>query len=141
LRARVYCNNLAGHASISTQETSIVLCFQPEEVCVDDTCTSWSERSRHYWLHELAHPWLEEFTDDEVRSEFLDLVNLSTWQDLEDPWHQRGVERGADVLAHSLMDERVTLFPEIHGSCQLRDSGFEILTGSAPLAGCSEYES
>lgn len=136
IRARVYCHDVAGQASISTEETSIVLCFTPAEVCVDDSCALWSMRSRHYWLHELAHPWLDEFADDEVRSEFLDLFGLPKWSDLDDPWRQRGVERAADVLAHSLMDETVTLYPQINESCLLRDSGFHILTGSVPLVAC-----
>ncbi len=136
IRGNGDCQGIAGRASISAQETRIILCFRRGEICADEACTSWSQPSRHYLLHELAHPWLAEFTDEEMRSRFLDLFALPRWSDLDDPWRQRGVERAAEVLMHSLMDETVTLFPQIHESCRMRDSGFEMLTGSVPLASC-----
>jgi hypothetical protein len=36
------------------------------------------------------------------------------------------------------MDEGVTLIPEFHGDCELRDVGFRVLTGTDPMADCSE---
>jgi hypothetical protein len=136
LHARSACYNLGGQASTTAEGTSITLCRTPEDICLDDTCADWVASSRQLWLHELAHPWLDEHVDEATRTAFLEFVGLPRWADQNDPWQERGVERAADAIAFGLMDEPVEIAPEIHAECEERTSGFRVLTGTDPIAAC-----
>jgi hypothetical protein len=84
----------------------------------------------------LAYAWLDRYSDDDVRAEFLDLVGLERWSDHDDEWSDRGVERAASMFAFSLMDEPAELHFEVFGDCETRDVGFRILTGVDPITNC-----
>ena len=141
LQAHAACYNLGGQASTTVEGTSITLCRTPEDICLDDACQDWVASSRQLWLHELAHPWLDEHTDEATRAAFLELVGLARWADYEDPWEERGEERAADALAFGLMDEPVELAPELHSDCEGRIAGFRILTRTDPIAACESEPS
>ena len=137
LNARAACYNLGGQALTTEGETNITLCRTPEDVCLDDTCDDWVASSRQLWLHELAHPWLDEYVDEATRATFLEFVGLPRWADQDDPWQERGVERAADMLAFGLMDEPVEIDPEFTRNCEERTAGFRILTRTDPIAVCT----
>ena len=124
-------------ATTTEQGGRVILCLKPDDICADQACESWTAYARQCWLHELAHPWLNHLTDEDVRAEFLDVVGLPRWSDVDDPWGRRGAERAANTLRFGLMDEPVTLVPELHGNCDERDAGFRVLTGTDPIAECT----
>lgn len=99
-------------------------------------CETFTPTARFGLLHELAHVWLEQFSTEELRSAFLNATGLTTWGGAEAPWHQRGVEYAAEVLAHGLMDENVTLVRLGSPPCDQTRAGFTLLTGAVPLVGC-----
>lgn len=136
LEAQTTCYNLGGTAQSSDRGAKITLCRTIDDVCVDEECATWGARHRQLLLHEFAHPWLAERTDDAVRSEFLDLVELPRWWDRADPWEQRGVERAADAIAYGLMGDPVEIDPEFGATCEERIAGFRVLTGVEPVTIC-----
>lgn len=140
LSAREACYNLGGQASATEQGTSITLCRAPDDLCPDGACDDSPARHRQLWLHELAHSWLDEYTDEVTRATFLEMVGLTRWADRDDPWTDRGEERAADTLAFGLMDEPVELVPEFHADCDERTARFRILAGHDPLATCPSVQ-
>lgn len=136
IKAHTACYNLGGSSQHSALGANIMLCRTTDDICLDETCHSWAPRHRQLLLHELAHPWLEENTDEALRSEFLDSVELPRWRDPLDPWEQRGVERAADAIAFGLMDEPVDIAPMLAATCDERAASFRILTGADPMSSC-----
>ena len=121
----------------SNGASRIDLCAGMEEICADETCTTWTTREQFLWLHELAHPWLDAHVDEPTRDAFLEHVRLPRWADPTDAWWDRGLERAANTLAFGLLDERVNTLPQVDGTCAERDAGFRILTGTDPIAACT----
>ncbi len=136
-RARSRCT---GHSGLATSEQggAITLCATARDICLDDGCHDWAKMWRHVWLHELAHPWLDQHVDADRRAVFLEVVGLSRWSDRDDEWILQGVERAADTLAYGLLDEPVHLMFELFGDCETRDQGFRTLTGTDPIAPCTD---
>jgi hypothetical protein len=136
MRAHAACYNLGGTAQRSEQGANITLCRSVDDICLDEACQTSAPRHRQLLLHELAHPWLDEHTNDAVRAEFLDLVGLTAWWDPSDAWRNRGVERAADAIAYGLMDDPVDIEPELATTCEERLAGFRVLTGADPMNRC-----
>jgi hypothetical protein len=92
-------------------------------------------------LHELAHAWVGiEFSAND-RQRFMELRELSSWNDRDVPWEQRGTEHAAEILTWGLMDEptlvrwvedgiesfRLLSIP--NSDVESLAVGFEVLTG------------
>jgi len=89
--------------------------------------------ARRALLHEMGHIWLDENVELAVRTSFLELRGLTSWNASNDPWNLRGYEHGAEVLAWAL-GERI-LTPSIPDNEPTKLArGFELLTGSPPPA-------
>lgn len=82
-------------------------------------------------LHELAHAWEHHSLDDMVRSEFMELRGLVSWNDSKVDWNERGVEDLAEVVVWGL---RIN-----NGAATSRDpdrqAAFELVTGVDVAAG------
>ena len=76
-------------------------------------------------LHELGHAWVRDGASAETRARFLEHWGLDSWNDRNDDWSDRGVERAADTIAYTLLQTEPTDNPNI-----LRFvCGYELLTG------------
>lgn len=65
------------------RENTIVICHMNRETVV----------------YEMAHTWLDANLDSPKRTEFLDLRGLAAWNDHSLPWHERGTEHAAEIVA------------------------------------------
>lgn len=94
-----------------------------------DVCTTLANMSaRWILLHETSHIWLDQSVDTDVRTRFLELRDLPSWNASGDAWRLRGYEQGAEIIAWSL-GERI-LTPQIpdDGPEELAIA-FRLLTG------------
>ena len=81
--------------------------------------------------HELAHAWAAANLDDTDRDRYLDARGLTTWDDREAPWNERGVEDAAFVIQQNLT---ATNPPLSSPTWAQRAAAYELLTGStSPL--------
>ena len=65
-----------------------------------DICTTLANMSTRWMLlHEISHVWLDQNLDADLRTRFLDLRDLPSWNVSRDPWERRGYEQGAEILA------------------------------------------
>jgi hypothetical protein len=65
------------------------------EVAVINICVS----RRHTILHELGHAWEARAVTDETREEFMHYRGLTSWNDPDVDWDERGIEQAAVTLA------------------------------------------
>jgi hypothetical protein len=61
--------------------------------------------ARRTLLHEMAHGWIESNVSPAEQLGFLDLRGLSTWNDPDVDWEERGFEQAADIIAWALHDQ------------------------------------
>jgi hypothetical protein len=59
-------------------------------------------------LHELAHAWMHHNLDDETKDAFTTHWGLDAWNDSNDAWGDRGVERAAHTIAFTLNQSEPT---------------------------------
>jgi hypothetical protein len=137
LPTRALCAGARGLAQPTADGANITLCATPDEICLDTGCDQRTGRSKFLLLHEFAHPWLDEHADEATRAAFLEHVDLPRWADRDDPWSDRGMERAANTLAFAMLDEPITMLPEVDGTCDERDTGFRILTSADPITPCT----
>ena len=100
-----------------------------------DLCTKASSEpyARKFALHEMAHAWVEAHLDAETRERFLNLEQLGNWNDLAEPWKERGTEQAAEVIAWGLGDGEVApLLPEPPATADLV-AAYVLLTGHQPI--------
>jgi hypothetical protein len=138
LRAGAPCAGHSGRWTTTDEGSTIALCVTARRICPDADCHGWAKVARHLWLHELAHAWLDQYAAEAVRVDFLDLVGLPRWSDHDDEWVVRGVERAANTIAYSVIDEPVHIGFDLFGDCAQRDQGFRILTGHDPITPCTD---
>lgn len=77
--------------------------------------------------HELAHAWEAANLDDADRDRYVEHRGLSTWDDPDAAWGERGVEDAAFMLQQNLMAGRVDVTSERWVE---RTSAYEALTGT-----------
>ena len=98
-------------------------------------------------LHELAHAWTDVRLSEELRTAFVRLRGVRSWDDRNDPWELRGTEHAAEIITWALMDRPIHV-PTYPGSPDAEpiyrllsipnsdvDSlafGYQLLTGSFP---------
>ncbi|NNE11672.1 MAG: hypothetical protein HKN41_05435, partial [Ilumatobacter sp.] len=87
--------------------------------------------SAYVTYHELAHAWEAANVDDVTRARYLEARQLSTWNDPDTPWAERGIEDAARLLQVSLMTNRPHLSSSIW---QERLAAYELLTGRSSPA-------
>ncbi|MCP3994600.1 MAG: DUF3387 domain-containing protein [bacterium] len=116
------CFGRSGAAIHSDRRTEIHLCVDGTGIADD-------------WvvIHELAHAWDHNTLDSTTRQAFLDLRGLDSWRDGE--WHERGAEHAAEIIVWGLIDRSVKPGRINQNSCSELLTGYETLTGGAPLHG------
>jgi hypothetical protein len=100
-----------------------------------DLCTKESSEAyaRKFALHEMAHAWVEVHVDAELRSRFFELRGISDWNDLDQPWKERGTEQAAEVIAWGLGEGEVSpLLSEPPATADLV-AAYVLLTGHQPI--------
>jgi hypothetical protein len=117
----------------------VVLCTDAFAACRPDraSCTTFDVSARFGLLHELAHAWLADSLDSHGTEQFLALRGLDVWRDAATPWHERGAEHAAEIVAWGLMDERVTLVRLGDPPCSDLAAGYTLLTGASPQRTCN----
>ncbi len=87
--------------------------------------------ARRALLHEMGHIWLDENLGPAVRTRFLELRGLSSWNSWDEPWRFRGYEQGAEVLAWALGERTIT--PAIPDNEPKKlETAYRLLTGDPP---------
>jgi hypothetical protein len=76
-------------------------------------------------FHELAHHWAYSNLSAEEMDAFSDSMGLSSWNDQTQPWHRRGTEQAAEIIAWALMERAPTIRFIEEGSLK---SVFQLLT-------------
>jgi hypothetical protein len=94
-----------------------------------DVCTVLvNAMTRRALLHEMSHVWLNQHATAPIRSRFLDLRGLPSWNSSTDPWDQRGCEQAAEIMAWFL-GERI-LTPQIpNDDAEGLAEAYQLLTG------------
>lgn len=128
------CRDLSGRVIEEDGSRHLFLCLHDHELCSGDAgCERPVLQARIGALHELAHAWILDRTDDATRNEFLEATGLETWNDTSVPWQLRGSEYAAEVLAWGLLDELVPMVRIGNPECSELTEAFQILTGTTPL--------
>jgi hypothetical protein len=83
-------------------------------------------------VHEMAHGWAEANLDDADRDRFLRLRGLSTWNDPDAVWDDRGFEHAAEIVAWAISDQGDgILAPSLPNNTPSElAAAYEVLTGS-----------
>jgi hypothetical protein len=117
----------------------LVLCTDAFAACRPDrtSCTGFDVSARFGLLHELAHAWLADGLDAPRTEQFLSHRGLQVWRDAAAPWHERGVEHAAEIVAWGLMDEDVPLVRLGDPPCSDLAAGYALVTGTNPQRTCS----
>ena len=100
-----------------------------------DLCTTESSEpyARKFALHEMAHGWVEAHVDGETHRRFMELRGITDWNDLNQPWKERGTEQAAEVIAWGLGEGEVSpLLPEPPDTANLI-AAYVLLTGQQPI--------
>jgi hypothetical protein len=94
-----------------------------------DVCTVLvNEMARRNLLHEMGHLWIDQNVSRTDCDRFLDLRGLPSWNSGRDPWHLRGFEQGAEIMAWVLGEGILT--PQIPNNDPAEiGRSFELLTG------------
>jgi hypothetical protein len=133
------CAGLSGRVVEETGSRDLFLCLYERDLCFGGgTCDVPALNARVGILHELGHAWTLDHTDGPTRNRLLDLSGRETWDDPGAPWHLRGSEYAAEVLAWGLLDELVPMVRIGDPPCSELTEAFELLTGSKPVADRSD---
>jgi hypothetical protein len=126
------CDEAQGRGRLHDGEWSLFLCFDEDDLCVDEFCSSFATGPKHVLLHELAHVWLRTNLSDDDREAFTRFVGLSVWSDREVEWADQAMEHAAESLAWGLCDRPFTN-PHLSESPDDLRAQFEFLTGRTAL--------
>ncbi len=99
-----------------------------------DVCsTEATTLTRKLVLHELAHTWVEDNLTETQRQAFMDLRNVTVWNDHGAQWWHRGTEHAAEILAWGLQE--TSRRPRLLADNDLDSltTAFIWLTGTRPL--------
>lgn len=135
------CASRSGWTRQTDNGVEVAICLDDDRICQPGNGSPLTAPSKFCTLHELAHGWLIEYASEETRSAFLDHAGLDRWIPAEEtPWHQRGVEYAAEVVAWGLMDDVLDLIRLESPDCEQLEARFTILTGIDPLVSCPAGE-
>jgi hypothetical protein len=81
-------------------------------------------------LHELGHAWLTSSVSTETQTTFLHLRGLETWNDHDQPWHKRGFEHAAEIIAWALIDQEVWMYRIRPNDFDSLSTGYQVLNRS-----------
>jgi hypothetical protein len=132
------CIGRSGRLIQSEGLRNLFLCLFESDLCpATGACQEPTLAVRGIILHELAHAWTLDHVNDDLQSQFLELVGLEEWHPGDDlPWAEQGVEYSADVMAWGLLDRPARMARIGNPSCQELTAAFSLLTGVEPLQDC-----
>jgi hypothetical protein len=136
------CEGIGGRVERAGEDggADLLLCFDGD-VCADATCERYRWAARMTVLHELAHVWEAAHLDPVERDRYLEVTGLESWLSAEVPWHERGGERAAEVVAWGLLDREVPLVRLGSPPCERLRDEYHLLTGQEPTWGaCSSAD-
>ena len=85
-------------------------------------------------LHELAHAWEAHNLPKQRRQPFMALrSDVDSWAGAGVPWHQRGSEHAANVVAWGLLEDPYPISRTYPNDPDSLIEAFRVLTGVAPL--------
>ncbi len=114
--------------------TDAAVCSGEQDACGNNSCTQWTKYAKAATLHELAHSWLDRFTDAATRTQFLTRTRTTGWLAPNQPWASQGAERAAETLTWGLMDQPYSINPAFGDpTCVQLAADFQLLTRTAPL--------
>lgn len=87
-------------------------------------------------LHELAHAWDVHNLPEDRRESFMSLrAEVDSWTGVNVPWHRRGIEHAANVIAWGLLENPYPISRTYPNDPASLIEAFRLLTGVAPLHG------
>lgn len=85
-------------------------------------------------LHELAHAWEAHNLPEHRRQPFMALrSDVDSWAGAGVPWHRRGAEHAANVVAWGLLEDPYPISRTYPNDPDSLIEAFRVLTGVAPL--------
>lgn len=138
------CSGRSGLATVADErfgaESSAVVCFDDQHLTSNTSESGWAPTAIAFGIHELAHLWMVEQLDDRQRAAFNTEAGLSDWAGEDTDWAERGVEHAAFTIAWGLAGADDARYPirVPPPSCDELTRRFTLLTGAAPLTGCSD---
>ncbi len=128
------CVDRSGRVLSDESSRDLFLCMYESELCPGGgECMKPRLNARIAILHELGHVWLLGRIGDETQEELLEIAGLRTWDSLDVPWEERGVEYAAEVLAWGLVDEATSMVRFGSPPCEDLTAAYRLLTGTDPL--------
>ena len=133
------CTDRSGWTRQTDVGIEMAICLAADRLCQSGIGSPLRTPAKFCVLHELAHGWIIAHLSDETRAVFLDHVGLADWMATSDetPWHRRGAEYAAEVVAWGLMDDLLELIRLETPDCIQLQTRFTILTGAIPLVRCA----
>jgi hypothetical protein len=113
-----------------------VVCYPANRITSADSDSGWYEPAIATSLHELAHVWLVDNTDEDTQAAFSEMAQFEAWRTPE-IWRDRAVEHAASTIAWGVSgtdDARYPILPA--PSCEQLQERFVLLTGRPPLTQC-----
>lgn len=131
------CEDHSGRVLDDGRTRDLFLCMYESDLCSGtDPCVTPSLNARTTVLHELGHAWMLDHVEDSRERDLLELTGLTTWDDTDVPWPERGVEYAAEVFAWGLLDEAIPVVRLGAPPCRELTASFRLLTDSTPLSTC-----
>ena len=125
--SRQLCGNNDGLYQHTANAERVVTICAPEI----DTFAAQLQRRRTL-LHEFGHAWDFANMSDEDHDELGRILGADAWNDHDDVWEDRGVERFAETFVFALLDQpRRQLKVDVE--CSDLVSAFSIATGAGPV--------
>ena len=117
---------------------TIVVCFTDDRLEYDRSESGWFPTAASYGLHELAHIWMVDRLNDDVRAAYLEMTGLSVWRGAEAEWADRGVEQAAFTIPWGITDRSDVVWPIYfpEASCEDLADRYRLLTDHDPVTPC-----
>lgn len=122
---------------IRFQGSSLALCDGPRGLTFTDripmeVSMCWTDA--FVLLHELAHAWEAHNLPEHRRQPFMALrSDVDSWAGADVPWHRRGAEHAANVVAWGLLEDPYPISRTYPNDPDSLMEAFRVLTGAAPL--------
>jgi hypothetical protein len=129
LQYRTKCTSWDGFSTWSDGLGVVNICLDQSDICLDEACDTIDVHARLLMLHELAHVWLFERVDTSTQRDFVDFVGADAWNDPDDEWIDRGIERAASAIAVGIAGDLGADGCTDTRYCDVLPGSFELLTG------------
>lgn len=133
------CADRTGRVIDADGQRRVFICIFESDLCPSaGTCDLPSSNVRFAVLHELAHAWMLDHVNNETQTRLLELSDRETWQGVDVPWADRGVEYAADVIAWGLIEGAIEMVRIGSPDCAELSTAFRLLTSTDSLRSDTE---